>query len=238
MNDQRLLRRLAEGQEARLSPVERARASELRDALSRALLADQHLRARELAGRAVTQDLPPHHDWTWRPAAWRAPARPSAWPATGPATDLAKGLRLFHDCPLGEVSARQVRSDAPPYALVVEVFAFQGSYLSVAFDLPTAGSAGLRRRHVLRMDLRLTLERPSDVFARLNVGHGSTTAQIVRTLPTEANEVAFIDFDLAGLKIDLAQAERIWIDLIFDSPAANSLKISDVLLSRTPRAEA
>lgn len=237
MSDQRLLRRIAERPEARLSPAERARAAELRDTLSRALLADQSLRAGDIAARAVPGDLPLHHDWTWRPPAWRMPTRPSAWWASGAATELCDGLGLFHDCPLGEVCVRQVRGDAPPYALAMQVYAFRGSYLSLAFDLPAAGHAGLRRRHVLRMDISLVLERPSEIYARLNVGHGSTTARIVRAVATATHAVTFVDFDLAGLKVDLARADRIWIDLIFDAPAASALTVADVLLSRTPRAE-
>jgi hypothetical protein len=238
MSDLRLLRRLAEGTELALSPAERGRATALRDALSHALLADRRLRAGEAAARAVPDDLPPHRDWTWRPAPWAAPADPSAWDAAAPATDLAPGMRLFHDCPLGEIGARQVRGDAPPFALAIDVFAFRGSYLSLAVDLPEAGRAGLRRRHVLRLDLRIASERPSDIYARLNIAQGATTAQLVRSLAVPpAGMAAFADFDLTAVKVDLARAETIWIDLILDAPAANAFVIADLHLSRTPRAE-
>jgi hypothetical protein len=237
MNDQRLLRRLIEAPETRLSPFERARAAELRDALSRALLTDLSLRAGEAADRTSPSDLPPHRDWTWRPALWRAPVSPSAWDASGAATDLAEGLRLFHDCPLGEIGVRQVRGDAPPYALALDVFAFRGSYLSLAVDLPDAGQTGLRLRHVLRLDLRLASERPSEVYARLNLAQGTSTARIVRAVAVPPHGAACADFDLAAVKLDLTRVAKVWIDLIFDSPAANAFVISDLHLSRTPRAE-
>jgi hypothetical protein len=165
------------------------------------------------------------------------PATPRPGTASGPATDLAEGLRLFHDCPLGEIGVRQVRGDAPPYALALDVFAFRGSYLSLAFDLPDAGRAGLRRRHVLRLDLRLESERASDVYARLNLSQGAATARIVRSLAIPPDGAAFADFDLATMKVDLTRTETAWIDLILDSPAANAFVISDLHLSRTPRAE-
>ena len=237
MNDQRLLRRLTEEPEVRLSPAERARATELRDTLSRALIADRRHRAADRADAAVPEDLPPHRDWTWRPSAWRVPATPAAWAAPGPATDLCEGMRLFHDCPLGEVGVRQVRGDAPPFGLAIDVFAFRGSYLSLAFDLPDTGRTGLRRRHVLRLDLQLRSERASEVYARLNLAQGGSTARIVRSLAIAPHGIAFADFDLATVKIDLARTETVWIDLILDAPAANAFLVSDLHLSRTPRAE-
>ncbi len=238
MTDLRLLRRLAEETDLRLSASERARAIDLRDALSQALAADRRLRAEEAAGRAGPDDLPPHSDWTWRPAAWSAPADPSAWDAAAPATDLAQGLRLFHDCPLGEIGVRQVRADAPPFALAIDVFAFRGSYLSLAVDLPEAARAGLRRRHVLRLDFRMTAERAAQVYVRLNLAQGATTARIVRSLAIPPEGVtAFVDFDLAAVKLDLARAEKFWFDLILDAPEANAFVLADLHLSRTPRAE-
>lgn len=233
-SDQRLLRRLDEAARSGrpLAPADRDRAAALRDGIDRALLADAARRAAELVPPAA---LPPHCDWTWRPALWAAPAAPRAWDAGSGTTPLAEDVTLFHDCALGEIAARQTRGAAAPFALALDVYGFRGSYLSLAIALPPPARDGLRRRHVIRIDVRLRAERPATVYARLNVQRGVAPATIVRELPRA--EAAFVDFDLAFLRTDVSRAERLWVDLIFDSPAANGLVLEDILFSRTPRAE-
>ena len=136
--DQRLLRRLRAAGEGPLTDADRTRARALRDTIDAALAADTALRA-----DAVPDDLshlPPHRDWTWRPALWRAPVRPLAWAAPTGETPLSPDTTLFHDCPLGEIAARQTRGDAAPFALALDVYAFRGSYLSLAVTLPDPGA--------------------------------------------------------------------------------------------------
>jgi hypothetical protein len=237
-SDQRLLRRLAEAARdgAPLAPAERERAASLRDGIEAALRADAARRAAEAADLDPVPAFAPHCDWRWRPALWSAPARPCAWDAARSPAALGEYVTLFHDCPLGEIAARQTRGSAPPFALALDIYGFRGSYLSLAIDLPDSARAGLRRRHVIRADLRLRAERAAAVYARLNVQRGATPATIVRELP-RAPEPCFVDFDLAFLRTDVSRAERLWIDLIFDAPAANGIVLEDLLLSRMPRAE-
>lgn len=236
-SDQRLLRRLDEAarEGAPLAPAERERAAALRDGIDAALLADAGRRAAEVTDIDPSA-IHPHCDWAWRPALWSAPARPGAWDAGESPAALGPDVTLFHDCPRGEIAARQVRGGTPPFALALDVYAFRGSYLSLAVGLPDAARDGLRRRHVIRIDVPLRTERPVTVYARLNVQRGAVPATIVRELP-RGPAAAFVDFDLAFLRTDVSRAERLWVDLIFDSPAANGILLQDIRLSRTPRAE-
>lgn len=231
--EQRLLRRWSGT--AALGDAERDRAMTLRDTLDRALAADAARRAEERSATHLPEALPPWRDWTWRPDPWRVPLRPAARPAKGPETALGTGCRLFHDCPLGEVAALQVPGRAAPFALRLETWHFRGTYLSLAIDLPDAAAAGLRLRHILRVDADLETERPGPVFARLNLGLGSDPVQAVRRL--DPGPAATADFDIAGLRVDPAQVHRLWVDLIFDSPGLNAVRLNDVVLSRSLRAE-
>jgi hypothetical protein len=228
--DQRLLRRLRAAGEGPLTDADLTRARDLRAIIDTALDAEAARRA-----EALLPDLPPHRDWTWRPALWRAPVPPLAWAALKGETPLSPDTTLFHDCPLGEIAARQTRGQASPFALALDIYAFRGSYLSLAITLPAPARDGLRRRHVIRMDVRLRAERPVTAYARLNIHRGSTPTTVVRELPR--GETSFVDFDLAALKVDVSRAERLWLDLIFDAPAANGLVLEDLILTRTPRAE-
>lgn len=231
--DQRLLRRLRAAGEGPLTDADLTRARDLRTIIDTALDAEAARRAEALLRELP--NLPPHRDWTWRPALWSTPVPPLAWAAPTGETPLCPDTSLFHDCPLGEIGARQTRGEAAPFALVLDVYAFRGSYLSLAITLPAIARDNLRRRHVIRMDARFRAERPVTAYARLNIQRGSAPTTVVRELPR--GEQPFVDFDLAALRIDVSRAERLWLDLIFDAPAANGILLEDMILTRTPRAE-
>jgi len=102
-------------------------------------------------------------------------------------------------------------------------------------DLPADATDGLTKRHLIRLDTIIELERPLDIFARLNIRHGPNTEQIVRELPMTSPENT-VEFDLAYASINEKRIERGWIDLIFENPAMSQVILRDVTLSRRPRA--
>jgi hypothetical protein len=155
-------------------------------------------------------------------------------------TAFGSEVTLFHDCPLGELTLRQLRNqrevDLAPYGLRMDVFHFDGSFLSVVIDLPAEACNGLKRRHLIRLAAIVELERPLEIFARLNIRHGPNTEQIVRELPLE-NDNVFVEFDLAYTKLNEKTVERMWVDLIFEGPEMNEVTVRDVTFARYPRAE-
>ncbi|HBQ36996.1 MAG TPA: hypothetical protein DD729_09225, partial [Rhodobacteraceae bacterium] len=79
---------------------------------------------------------------------------------------------VFHDCKISELTLRQLRNqrkqDLAPFGLQMDVFKFDGSYLSLAIYLPDASVQGLKKTHLLRMDAIIEMEKPLEIFARLN----------------------------------------------------------------------
>ncbi len=118
----------------------------------------------------------------------------------------------------------------------MDVFRFDGSFLSVVVELPPEACKGLKRRHLIRLDTIVELEKPLEIFARLNIRHGPNTEQIVRELPPEDDNV-FVEFDLAYTKLNEKRVERMWVDLIFEGPEMNQVTMRDVTFARYPRAE-
>jgi hypothetical protein len=179
-------------------------------------------------------------DWAWRADPWRAPLAVPGAVADGDRTEVCDGVTLYHDCPLGEVSIRQIRngteSDRAPYGLAVETFGFQGSFLSLSLRLPDQAAENLKLRHLLRLDAVIDAERPLRGYARLNIKHGPNVAQLVSDLPTGGREI-LAEFDLAYAKIDETRVERMWLDLIFNEAAMTRITLRDVVVSRRPRAE-
>lgn len=147
---------------------------------------------------------------------------------------------MFHDCKHSELTLRQVRNlreaDLAPFGLRMDVFNFDGSFLSLALDLPDGAVQGLTRSHLVRVDTIAELEKPLEIFVRLNIKHGPNTEQLVRELPLR-EEMVMAEFDLAYSNINEKRVERAWIDLIFENPQMSQVTVRDLTLSRRPRAE-
>ena len=141
---------------------------------------------------------------------------------------------------MSELSIRQLRNnraeDIAPYGIRLDVFRFDGSFLSLVLDLPNDGLEGLSRRHIIRLNIRVETERPLEIFGRLNVRHGPNVEQLVREFDGSVGEYS-IEFDLAATQMNEARVERAWLDLIFEGPSMNEIVLSDVTLARRPRAE-
>ena len=182
----------------------------------------------------------PHNaDWAWRPELWRGPLPTPGLSSVQTKSMLGDEVTLFHDCEFSELTLRQLRNlrdaDLAPYGLRMDVFKFDGSFLSLVVDLPKEGVEGLKRTHLLRMDVIVEMEQPLEIFARLNIRHGPNTEQIVRELPLHEENIK-VEFDLAYSNLNEKRVEAAWIDLIFEGPEMNQVVLRDLTFSRRPRA--
>jgi hypothetical protein len=217
----------------------RGRARQVRREVDRLLhVADARLAVAAQPGPALKRPL--HADWIWRPALWSGPVRPAGLAAVGNRTGFGDSVTVFHDCKTSELTLRQVRNqredDLAPFGCRMDVFLFDGSFLSLVIDLPEDAAQTLKLRHVVRLDAVIETERPIEIFARLNVRHGPNSDQIVREIPATSGP-ATAEFDLAYTKMNEKRVEKAWIDLIFEGPQFNQITLRDVTLSRRPRAE-
>jgi hypothetical protein len=185
---------------------------------------------------AAPVDAPPMADVAWRPEAWSGAI---ALPEGGPqGRKVGEELTLYHDCPLGLVSLRQrpnAAEDRAPFGLVLSVYEFQGSYLSLSLQVPADRFALTGSQHVIAVDLTLRSEAPQSCLARLNIVHGGTTAQTTAGLLRQGDR-ALAEFDLDALRLNERRTERIWIDLFVERPSMNRIAIADFVVSRRPRA--
>lgn len=217
---------------------QRARARALKTHLDRLIhTADERLALPMIGSTSFPK---PHNaDWSWRPELWRGPLPTPGLSSVQTKSMLGEEVTLFHDCDHSELTLRQLRNlreeDLAPYGLRLDVFKFDGSFLSLVVDLPDAGVDGLKRTHLLRMDAIVEMEQPLEIFARLNIRHGPNTEQIVRELPLH-EENHRVEFDLAYSNLNEKRVERAWIDLIFEGPEMNQVILRDLTFSRRPRA--
>jgi len=219
--------------------VQRSRARQLRHHLDQLIYKAENRMALPLIGSSTFRK-PANADWSWRPELWRGPLPVPGIASARSKSVLGDEVTLFHDCDFSELTLRQLRNrreaDLAPYGLRMDVFRFDGSYLSLVVALPPAATEGLKRRHLIRIDTIVEMEEPLEIFARLNIKHGPNTEQIVRELPLNEEEV-MVEFDLAYTKLNEKRVERAWLDLIFEGPEMNQVTIRDLTFSRRPRAE-
>jgi hypothetical protein len=235
-----------------------ANAARVADQTDLAELRQQRLRARQL--RRHLDDLihisesrlalpmigstafrrPHGSDCGWRPELWRGPLPMPGLASVQNKSMLGDEVTLFHDCEHSELTLRQLRNrreqDLAPFGLRMDVFRFDGSFLSLVVDLPPEAVAGLKRRHLIRMNTIVEMEKPLEIFARLNIRHGPNTEQIVRELPLHEEDI-MVEFDLAYSNMNERRVEKAWVDLIFEGPEMNQVILRDVTFSRRPRAE-
>lgn len=218
---------------------QRTRARILRYHLNRLIhIADNRL-ALPLIGSTAIQK-PYDADWAWRPEIFRGSLPVPGLSSVDSKTKMGEQVTLFHDCTESELTLRQLRNtreeDLAPYGLRMDVFRFDGSFLSLAIDLPKEAVDGLRRRHLIRLETIVEMEKPLEIFARLNVRHGPNSEQMVRELPLNEQNV-MVEFDLGYTRLNEKRVENAWIDLIFEGPEMNQVILRDLTLSRRPRAE-
>ena len=217
----------------------RNRAREVRRRLDQVLhVADGRLTLPLIGTNAIQKPL--HSDWAYRPELWRGPISPPGMAAIRTKTMIGSEVTLFHDCRVSELTVRQIRNsreeDLAPFGLRMDVFRFDGSFLSLVIELPDDSVVGLERRHLVRLTAVVEMEQPLEIFACLNIKHGPNTEQIVRELPLNEEEV-MVEFDLAYTNLNEKRVERVWVDLIFEGPEMNQVVLRDLTLTRRPRAE-
>lgn len=178
-------------------------------------------------------------EWAHRPEAWSGPVSPSGMSSIVSKARIGHELAIFHDCSTSEMTLRQIRNnreeDLAPFGIQLDVFNFEGSFLSLAVEMPEQAVQGLKKEHIIRLTLIIDSERPQEMFARLNLRHGPNTEQIVRELDLSTREL-FVEFDLFYTNYKEKRAESLWFDLIFESPSMNQITIRDVSVIRRRRA--
>ena len=219
--------------------AQRSRARELRVHLDRLIHEAESRLALPMIGSSAFPK-PFDADWAWRPELWRGPLPTPGMSSVESKSMLGHEVTLFHDCVRSELTLRQLRNrreaDLAPFGLRMDVFNFDGSFLSLVVDMPKEAAQDLRRKHLVRIDAIVEMEKPLEIFARLNIKHGPNIEQIVRELPLGGEEVV-VEFDLAYTKLNEKRIEKMWLDLIFEGPQMNQVTIRDLTFSRRPRAE-
>lgn len=197
----------------------------------------------ELLTRAAGPDgihRPDQCDWAERAAPWRMRVTPRGHVGFGSPLAVGGGVTLFHDAAVSGLALRQEPAPAdvtgPSFGLVLEIYRFDGSFVSLVQDLPEAAIRGLTLGHFFQVHLHMVREQPIEVYARLNVQHGPNHEQIVHQFAFDGPR-GLAEFDLAYTRINEKRVEKAWLDVILEGPEMNRVAIWDMVLLRAPRAD-
>lgn len=226
-----------------------ARTAELRDeafALRQELdrFLDQTNRRLALSQARLAQvPLPSGTDWRWRPDFLSRRIVPSGVAAPVSGAQIGGPNAVWHDCAERALTLRQVQNssatDLAAFGMRLEVMGFSGSFLSLAIDLPDEALSGLSRNHIVRVETSVQIEREMNIYLRLNIGNGPNTEEILRHLGgVEPGGVCsnITEFDLAITEMNERRLDKIWLDVIFEKPGLNAVILSEMIVSRHPRA--
>lgn len=200
-------------------------------------VADARLAAPLTSGNRLPR--PAMSDWVWRPALWRKPVTPAGYAMARKLTVLDAETSLHHDCASSEISVRQRRNrgeaDLAPFGLDIDVFGFDGGFLSLSVRLPDDALAGMTSRHIVRLEADIREERPVKILARINLQSDPNVARVVHQMAGE--RLRIVEFDLGHCGLDDRRPGKAWIDLFFEHPQMNCVTLHDLTVSRRPRAE-
>lgn len=202
-----------------------------------ATTSSEKIRGRSGAGWPI--DLPSRTTWSMRPKVWSEVMDPQSHAPVKTGCKLAEGVTVYHDCSNPQISLRQHRpneSNVPaPFALLFDVLDFEGSYLSFVIEMPETIVPEVTKNDLIRLQCKIEMEAEEDIFIRLNVRNGPNVEQISRHLDLSL-DMPWVEFDMFYTSIDFHLISDIWIDVIVERPAMNSIRIDDLTLIRRPRA--
>ena len=217
----------------------RNRAAELRRILDTVIMRADH-RADNPRQGSTRMKMPDDADWGWRPDAFSTRMGQINSVIKAQRHDLGSSIAIHHNDEEPEIVVRQFKNigidDLAAFGVSLETYQFSGSFLSLAIDLPKDASTGLSKNHIFEVEGKLVLDHPMPVFVRLNVKHGPNVEELLQEVPHGAKRL-YLEFDLGFCDLHEARVENVWLDLIFDDPAMNRIKISDMVFYRRPRAK-
>jgi len=179
-------------------------------------------------------------DWAWRPEVFfqKGCVAPQINPASG--VGVGSNISLHHNASACSMILKQVTTlkstSLAPFDIALEVFDFDGSFLSLSLDLPETAMHSLSNQNIFEMEFRLTSEQQLPIFARINVKHGPNVEEQIKEL-SHQHENFTVEFDLGYMDLNEHRLEKVWIDLIFDDAQMNRIVLHDLTVCRRLRAQ-
>lgn len=140
----------------------------------------------------------------------------------GSGSVIAAGVRIYHDAGLQNVLVSR-----PATGLLLTVYQFDGSYLSLAVDVPGAVRGRLRPGWRLAAELTASASRPVTTFLRLNLESPSGGQALHEVVVVETGPRTAV-FALDAVNNGWSSA---WLDIIFSHPRMAEIHVQGLSLN-------
>jgi len=150
--------------------------------------------------------------WSWRPELWTVPCPSSS--GTRGAKRWAPHVKhqgVFDDADCAGI-IKQLRNDVSqgfaPYGVALELFQFDGSFLSLAIDLTDYLCGTFAKDELIGLSGEIFVERATGFTVRLNIKHGPNTEQLMKVHDVSHSDTG-VEFDLEHLKINVTLGKNL-----------------------------
>lgn len=159
----------------------------------------------------------------------------------GNGTELAPGLRLFHDGVEGSCHAALAPTPdgLAGHALELVTAGFGGGFVSLSITLPQAVLQGLTEDYLVAVHCAISADMPIEAYVRLTIRHGPNETRLVRSIDprTQIDGVRHeIALDLYRSGLDPLRLTEAWCDVILNPASDGRIVLSDLAFSRRHRA--
>ncbi|MEM9059190.1 MAG: DUF6478 family protein [Pseudomonadota bacterium] len=142
--------------------------------------------------------------------------------------EIALGSKLFHDCVRNGPGIGQTKN-----GLRIDCGAFDGSYVSLAVDLPAEQAAKIRVGMNLIVAFRAASSKALPVFLRAHFLN-QEGREVLHDLIVIDSGARSVRFNLDGLRIPIDQPTSAWVDVILSDPAGTDVALEDIALEVRP----
>ena len=136
--------------------------------------------------------------WSWRPELWTVPCPSRSGPVVQSGARLTSNTKVFFDGGDCAVIFKQLRNDISqgfaPYGVALELFQFDGSFLSLAIDLSDSLCGTFAKDELIGLSGEIFAERATGFTVRLNIKHGPNTEQLIQA--HDLNLVKYLEWNL------------------------------------------
>lgn len=150
------------------------------------------------------------------------------WDRPGHETAICDGISVFHD---GDAEAGIFSwSQGTNNDLLLTLYKFDGSYVSVSAGMPGEVSSGLTAATPISVTLDADATRPLATYVRLNADLDGDQRNAVDLIVTERGR-RVIKFKAGQLVLADLSAANIWVDVIFSRPAVSEIAITRISIA-------
>jgi len=171
--------------------------------------------------------------WIHRVDLFADPISPRGHAPLTNATQISDTVTAFTDDPDAEIGFRQNTNPNGGFSAIFDVHHLAGSFFSLAIGLGPKVANTLSKSDLIRVRLDFRSEQEIEIHVRLNLRSGPNTEQTIVKFHAGHD----VEFDLFYIDFDPKRMNDAWIDVLLPPQVGNRFELTELVVSKLPRAE-